>query len=68
MVFEPKVSRSANKIGNSYDIILNTDPFVIKDKETKTPILNIEFSLKGDLMAVSYDNLKVNIEEEDVPK
>lgn len=37
----------------------------IKDKETKTAVLNIEFSSHGDLMAVSYDNLKVNREEEE---
>ena len=30
----------------------------IKDKDTKTPVLNIEFSAKGDLLAISYDNAK----------
>lgn len=30
----------------------------IKDKELKTPVLNIEFSLKGDMLAISYDNAK----------
>lgn len=30
----------------------------IKDKDTKTPVLNIEFSTKGDLLAISYDNAK----------
>lgn len=28
----------------------------IKDKDTKTPVLNIEFSHKGDMFAISYDN------------
>ena len=68
MIFEPKITRSSNKIGNTFDVSLNVDPFVLKDKETKTAVLNISFSVKGDLMAVSYDNLKVNVEEEDVPK
>ena len=66
-VFEPKISGSG-KIGNPQNIDLNSEPFVIEGKDTKTAILNIEFSLKGDLMAVSYDNVKVNLEKEDVPK
>lgn len=31
----------------------------IKDKDSKTLILNIEFSARGDLMAVSYGNFIV---------
>jgi polygalacturonase len=30
----------------------------IKDKDTKTPVLSIEFSAKGDMLAISYDNAK----------
>jgi WD40 repeat protein len=30
----------------------------IKDKDTKTPVVNIEFSPKGDMLAISYDNAK----------
>jgi hypothetical protein len=30
----------------------------IKDKDTKTPVLSIEFSAKGDMIAISYDNAK----------
>lgn len=37
----------------SLDIIMN-----IKDKEMKTPVLNIEFSHKGDMLAISYDNAR----------
>jgi hypothetical protein len=37
----------------SLDILMS-----IKDKDTKTPVLNIEFSAKGDLLAISYDNAK----------
>jgi WD40 repeat protein len=37
----------------------------IKEKETRTAVLNIEFSSSGDFMAASYDNLKVNREEEE---
>ena len=33
----------------------------IKDAETKTPVLNIEFSTDGEYMAVSYDNKKVGL-------
>lgn len=35
----------------SLEILMN-----IKDKDTKTPVLNIEFSHKGDMFAISYDN------------
>ena len=28
----------------------------IKDNNTKSPVLNIEFSSKGDILAISYDN------------
>ncbi|CAD8183513.1 unnamed protein product [Paramecium pentaurelia] len=37
----------------SLDIIMN-----IKDKDNKTPVLNIEFSHKGDMLAISYDNAR----------
>ena len=37
----------------------------IKDKETRTAVLNMEFSSSGDYMAASYDNQKVNREEEE---
>ena len=35
------------------DIIMN-----IKDKDNKTAVLNIEFSHKGDMLAISYDNAR----------
>jgi hypothetical protein len=35
------------------DIVMN-----IKDKDTKTPVLSVEFSGRGDLLAISYDNAK----------
>lgn len=40
----------------------------ISDSEAKTSVLSIEFSKKGDLMAVSYDNQKVNREEDQANK
>lgn len=35
-----------------------------KDNKPKPPILNIEFSSKGELLAVSYDNAKNNRDPE----
>jgi hypothetical protein len=32
----------------------------IKDKDNKTPVLSVEFSVKGDLLAISYDNARGN--------
>lgn len=40
----------------------------ISDTETKTSVLGIEFSKRGDLMAVSYDNQKINKEEDQLSK
>ena len=37
----------------SLDILMN-----MKDKDTKTPVLSIEFSSRGDMLAISYDNAK----------
>lgn len=65
IIYEPIITVS--KV-NMIMIELTGDPWTIKDKETKNAVLNIEFSDNGDLMAVSYDNLKVNREEDDVLK
>ena len=59
MVLDSKMQR--NPLGKaseryllpSLDILMS-----IKDKETKTAVLSIEFSAKGDMLAISYDNAK----------
>ena len=65
MIFEPIINVTRTK---KISIEIPGDPLTLKDKETKNAVLNIEFSDNGDLMAVSYDNLKVNREEDDVLK
>eukprot|EP00330_Aristerostoma_sp_ATCC50986_P003630 CAMPEP_0114589798 /NCGR_PEP_ID=MMETSP0125-20121206/12168_1 /TAXON_ID=485358 ORGANISM="Aristerostoma sp., Strain ATCC 50986" /NCGR_SAMPLE_ID=MMETSP0125 /ASSEMBLY_ACC=CAM_ASM_000245 /LENGTH=91 /DNA_ID=CAMNT_0001786889 /DNA_START=1724 /DNA_END=1999 /DNA_ORIENTATION=- len=35
------------------------------NKDNKTPVLNIEFSARGDMMAVSFDNEKISKDNED---
>ena len=63
MIFEPSISVSRSK---KVAVEITHEPVTLKDKETKNAVLNIEFSDNGDLMAVSYDNLKVNREEDDI--
>ena len=36
----------------------------IKDNSAKTPVLNMEFSTKGEMLAVSYDNARSSKEFE----
>ena len=51
-----------------YDKPVLEDIDNISDKNIKTSVLNIEFSSVGELMAVSYDNQKINKEEDQTSK
>lgn len=47
------------KMSERYQLPSLDIQMTIKDKENnKTPVLNIEFSLKGDMIAISYDNAR----------
>jgi hypothetical protein len=59
MVLDSKLSRNPlGKVNERYQLPSLDILMSIKDKETKTAVLSIEFSGRGDLLAISYDNAK----------
>lgn len=59
MILNSKMQKNAmGKLSERYELPSLELLMSIKDKELKTPVLNIEFSLKGDMLAISYDNAK----------
>lgn len=59
MILDSKMQKNTmGKITDRYQLPSLDILMSIKDKDTKTPVLSIEFSAKGDMLAISYDNAK----------
>ena len=58
LIYEPKIFRSSNRDHTFFSVNINEDPIILKDNDIESPVLNIEFSLKGDFMAVSHDGVR----------
>jgi len=71
MIFDSQIKKSAvGKFSDKFDLS-NLDLLMhIREKGSKTSVLCIEFSSKGEMLAVSYDNshssqeLEVKLENE----
>jgi len=58
-VLDSKMQKNTmGKITDRYQLPTLDILLPIKDKETKTPVLSVEFSAKGDMLAISYDSAK----------
>ena len=59
MILDSKIQKNTmGKITDRYQLPSLDILMSIKDKDTKTPVLSIEFSARGDMLAISYDNAK----------
>lgn len=59
LVLDSKMQKNTmGKITDRYQLPTLELLMSIKDKETKAPVLSVEFSAKGDMLAISYDSSK----------
>jgi len=57
ILFDYKIDKNTyGKVGEKYELPQLNLTASLKDADTRTPVLNIEFSPKADFLAVSYDN------------
>lgn len=66
-IFDLEIMQSFD-LGNSFTVVVKEHPFVISDPEITTPVLNLEFSDKGERLAVTYDISRVEHEVENRKK
>lgn len=66
-IFDLEIMASFD-LGNNFSVVVKEHPFVIFDPEIITPVLNMEFSEKGERLAISYDISRVEHEVENRKK
>lgn len=65
ILFDYKIDKNTyGRMGEKFELPPLTMAASLKDTDTRTPVLNIEFSPKADFLAVSYDNGRSNSSKE----